>query len=233
MDPQQETPTPFQPAPAPAPAPVPTPAPAAPFAPQQPMPTYAPATAPAATNTNPGKGLGIAGFILAFFVPVVGLPLSIVGYRKSRKNGYKNGLALAGIILNSVAIVFGALVLMLITTVAYNGVSTKAKTVSAETAGREVLKYSYLYGSQHVTADGTSTYPKTVADFGLPASDSSITLATAPVSVAPSNPQTVEAYTCDDGMGSKIGYWDYQASAMMYAYDGPSSASSDCTLIVQ
>lgn len=230
MDPQQETQTPFQPAPAPTPI---VTAPQAAYAPQQPMPAYAPVSAPVAAGVNPGKGLGIAGFVLAFFVPIVGLPLSIVGYRKSRKSGYKNGLALAGIILNSVALVVGALVLMLIATVAYNGVSAKAKTTSAETAGREVLKYSYLYGSQHATADGTSTYPMTFADFGLPASDSTITLATAPVSTAPVNPQTVEVYACDGGAGSKVGYWDYQSSSMMYAYNGSSSASSDCTQIIQ
>ena len=66
----------------------------APQAPSAPVGYAAPAP------VDPGKGLGIAGFVLAFFGPLalVGVILSIVA-------GQKNGLALAGIILGAVVLV--------------------------------------------------------------------------------------------------------------------------------
>lgn len=68
----------------------PAPAPAAPPAPGQ----YA-----AAPPATPGKGLAIAGLILAIFVPIVGLIISIVAAVKLKKNGGGIGLAVAGIII--------------------------------------------------------------------------------------------------------------------------------------
>lgn len=53
-------------------------------------------------ETDPGKTLGIVGFILSFFVTVVGLILSIIGLVKSKKAGHKNPFALAGIIIGIV-----------------------------------------------------------------------------------------------------------------------------------
>lgn len=82
-----------------------------PAAPQYSMPS---APAPqyqggsyAPVGTNPGKGLGIAGFICALIpcVSLVGLVLSIVALSKSRKAGYSNGLALAGIIISALALI--------------------------------------------------------------------------------------------------------------------------------
>jgi uncharacterized membrane protein len=56
---------------------------------------------------NPGKTLGIVGLILGFFGPLslVGLILSIVGLRKSRKVGQSNGVAVAGIIVSSLVLI--------------------------------------------------------------------------------------------------------------------------------
>ncbi len=65
---------------------------------------------------NPGKGLGIAGFVLslcsffsccihpfvAFFLIIVGMVLSIVGRVQSKKAGFPNGLATAGMIISIV-----------------------------------------------------------------------------------------------------------------------------------
>ena len=51
--------------------------------------------------------LAIVGFILSFFVPLVGLILSIIGLRKSAKlNGSGKKLAIAGIIISAGMIVF-------------------------------------------------------------------------------------------------------------------------------
>lgn len=111
-DPTQPSTPPEAPVAPPAPVETPSPAPeVAPTpAPQQPV------NPPALGAADPGKTLGIAGFIVAllsafiniftFGIPsVVGLVLSIVGLNKSKKAGHKNGLALAGIIISAIALV--------------------------------------------------------------------------------------------------------------------------------
>ncbi len=70
-----------------------------------PAPTQTTAAAPAAI---PGKGLGIAGLVLAILVPLVGLILSIIAKSQSKKAGYKNGPATAGIWISIVLLVLGA-----------------------------------------------------------------------------------------------------------------------------
>ncbi|MFF3066260.1 DUF4190 domain-containing protein [Oerskovia sp. NPDC057915] len=92
------------------------PAPGAPQAPQYGAP-QAPAPqgygAPAPT-TDPGKTLGIVGLVLSILgcTSLIGLILSIVALNKSKKAGYKNGIALAGIIVG--AVLFVGLVIWLI-----------------------------------------------------------------------------------------------------------------------
>ncbi|WP_407318422.1 DUF4190 domain-containing protein [Isoptericola halotolerans] len=56
---------------------------------------------------NPGKTMGIVGLVLGFLGPLslVGLILSIVGLRKSKKVGQSNGVAVAGIIVSSLMLV--------------------------------------------------------------------------------------------------------------------------------
>lgn len=66
-------------------------------------------TAPA--GVNPGKGLGIAAFIFAFFIQLVGLILGIVAVVKSRKAGFKNPLGVWAIILSIVFGVIGAIII--------------------------------------------------------------------------------------------------------------------------
>jgi hypothetical protein len=48
---------------------------------------------------NPGRTLGIVGFILAILIAPIGLIVSIVAFVKSRKARMGNGFALAGIII--------------------------------------------------------------------------------------------------------------------------------------
>lgn len=48
---------------------------------------------------DPGKTLGVVGLVLAIVASVVGLIVSIIALRKSKKAGFKNGLALAGVIV--------------------------------------------------------------------------------------------------------------------------------------
>ena len=64
-----------------------------------------PAMQPAAAN--PGLGLGIAGLILAILWPLqlIGLILSIVARGQSKRAGFTNGPATAGIIISIIVIV--------------------------------------------------------------------------------------------------------------------------------
>ncbi|MBE7699727.1 DUF4190 domain-containing protein [Oerskovia sp. Sa1BUA8] len=73
-------------------------------APQAPAPQGYGAEAPA---TDPGKTLGIVGLVLSILgcTSLIGLILSIVALSKSKKAGYKNGIALAGIIVGAVLLV--------------------------------------------------------------------------------------------------------------------------------
>ncbi|MGJ4844139.1 DUF4190 domain-containing protein [Leifsonia sp. Le1] len=65
---------------------------------------------------DPGRGLGIAGFVLSFFflLNIVGLVLSIVGLVQSRRAGNRNGLAVAGIIIAAVGIAVTGLIVALV-----------------------------------------------------------------------------------------------------------------------
>jgi hypothetical protein len=66
---------------------------------------YPPAPAP----QDPGRTLGIVGLILAFFCSLIGLIISIIAYRQSQQAGYKNNIALAGIIVGAISLLIGLL----------------------------------------------------------------------------------------------------------------------------
>ncbi|MDE5766496.1 MAG: zinc-ribbon domain-containing protein [Clostridia bacterium] len=66
------------------------------------------------TNNKSTRGentIAIVGFVLSFFIAIAGLICSILGYQKAVHDGapYK-GLALAGIILSVIGIVWGSAV---------------------------------------------------------------------------------------------------------------------------
>jgi hypothetical protein len=62
-------------------------------------------------NTNKTNSLAIAGFILSFIFALVGLILSIIGFKQVKKTGEKgNGLAVAGIVISSLSIVTSAII---------------------------------------------------------------------------------------------------------------------------
>ena len=69
----------------------------------------APYGAPA-SPTIPGKTMGIVACILSFFVQLIALILGIVALVQSKKAGYKNGWALAAIIISSVLMVISIIV---------------------------------------------------------------------------------------------------------------------------
>lgn len=65
------------------------------------------------STLDPGYVWGITGLILFFLFPIAGLPVSIMGYDRSKNAGYKNDLALIGIILNGIAVGFFALIFVI------------------------------------------------------------------------------------------------------------------------
>ena len=73
-----------------------------------PMPAAAPAPAP----VSDGKTLGIVGLILAFFVSLAGLIVSLIAKSQSKKAGVPNGPATAGIVLSIIFLVIQLILLI-------------------------------------------------------------------------------------------------------------------------
>lgn len=66
---------------------------------------------PASTQSNT---TAIVGFVLAFFMPLIGLILSIIGVKNAAKcDGNGKGLAIAGIIISALEIVAIVIVIIL------------------------------------------------------------------------------------------------------------------------
>lgn len=74
---------------------------------------------------NPGKVLGVVGFILVFVgLGLISLILGIIGLKKSKQAGHKNGFALAAIILGIVQMIAAIIIASLLTIVAVTLVNT-------------------------------------------------------------------------------------------------------------
>ncbi|MFC6356423.1 DUF4190 domain-containing protein [Luethyella okanaganae] len=58
---------------------------------------------PLPTGADPGRTLGVVGFVLAIFFSVIGLVVSIIAYNTSKKAGFGNGWAVAGMIVGGLA----------------------------------------------------------------------------------------------------------------------------------
>ncbi len=65
------------------------------------MSQYPPGPYPGAGPAGPlpGKTLGIVGLVLAIFCSLIGAVVSFIAYRQSAAAGWKNNIALAGIIV--------------------------------------------------------------------------------------------------------------------------------------
>jgi hypothetical protein len=75
----------------------------------------APQSAPApqyygAPVEDPGKTLGIVGFVLAFVCAIAGIIVSAIAKKKSREAGFDNQLAKWGLILSIIFTVLGVIV---------------------------------------------------------------------------------------------------------------------------
>lgn len=72
-------------------------------------------------KSNNSNGMATAGFVLSFFVPLLGLIFSILGLKKVKETNTGKGLSTAGIIISSIAL-FITLISVIIVSVAYNEV---------------------------------------------------------------------------------------------------------------
>ena len=70
--------------------------------------TYQPPAGPA--PRDPGRTLGIVGLILAIFCNLIGMIISIIAFVQSKNAGYKNNIALAGIIVGAALFVISLIV---------------------------------------------------------------------------------------------------------------------------
>lgn len=68
------------------------------------------AAPPPYAAVDPGRTMGIVGLILAIFCSLIGMVVSILAYNKSKAAGFKNNIALAGIIVGAVLFVVGLIV---------------------------------------------------------------------------------------------------------------------------
>ena len=58
-----------------------------------------------ASNGSSSNGMAIAGFILSFFIPLLGLIFSIIGLKRSKETNNGKGLSTAGIIISCITMV--------------------------------------------------------------------------------------------------------------------------------
>jgi len=151
------TPTPEQLMPVPV---VPQPAPADPQAPQPAMQSFAqPVANPEAPQSpvqpNQPKGLaiaslvlGILGFLTGWLVigVLLGLIAVVLGIVSLVKHREGKGLAIAGIITGSIAVIFGG-IFSLITLTAYVGIQDRAKTNALAANATNIAKSAEVYNA--------------------------------------------------------------------------------------
>ncbi|MDB5161584.1 MAG: hypothetical protein JWM52_92 [Candidatus Saccharibacteria bacterium] len=181
-----------------------------------------------AQREDPGKTLGIVGFVLAFFVSLAGLIVSAIGYTRSKRAGFKNGLALAGIIISSINFVFGTIgIISAITIVAYNGVSMRANSNSSLANATSVQKVAEAYNAEK------GVYPQNAAQLNDQTTSrvpSNITFADTALTSKPSSTSVIAFYSCGTG-GNKIEYWNYTSEIALRIYTGDASDFSTCEII--
>ncbi len=78
-------------------------------------------TAVSNNNNGTSNGMATAGFVLSFFVPLLGLIFSILGLKKVKETSAGKGLATAGIIISSIAL-FITLIMIIVSVATFNGI---------------------------------------------------------------------------------------------------------------
>lgn len=79
-----------------------------------------------ASNGSSSNGMAIAGFVLSFFIPLLGLIFSILGLKRSKETNNGKGLSTAGIIISCITMVI-TLIIGIISFSAFNDTIDKAQ----------------------------------------------------------------------------------------------------------
>jgi hypothetical protein len=95
-------------------------------APSDPSANGQPPTITTVTPEHHSDTLGIVSIVFAFFSPLIGLILGLVGMNKAKKAGHDPKLSKIGTILSAVFLVFGTLFLILYIFVIAASVSTSS-----------------------------------------------------------------------------------------------------------
>lgn len=106
-------------------------------------PAYPQSGMPAANGgqaVDPGKTMGIVGLVLSFFwvLDIAGLIISIIALNKSKKAGFKNGPALAGMIISIVTIIIGIIVIVSLIALGAAGIAA-INEACAESGGTIII----------------------------------------------------------------------------------------------
>ena len=94
------------------------------------------------TVANSGQtqsnGMAIAGFILSFFIPLLGLIFSIIGLKRSKETNNGKGLSTAGIIISCITMV----ITLIMGIISFSAVSDTIDKAQQQT---EYNRYYYDY----------------------------------------------------------------------------------------
>lgn len=91
-----------------------------------------------ASNGSSSNGMAIAGFILSFFIPLLGLIFSIIGLKRSKETNNGKGLSTAGIIISCINMV----ITIIMGIISFSAVSDTIDKAQQQT---EYNRYYYDY----------------------------------------------------------------------------------------
>lgn len=91
-----------------------------------------------ASNGSLSNGMAIAGFILSFFIPLLGLIFSIIGLKRSKETNNGKGLSTAGIIISCITMV----ITLIMGIISFSAVSDTIDKAQQQT---EYNRYYYDY----------------------------------------------------------------------------------------
>lgn len=91
-----------------------------------------------ASNGSSSNGMAIAGFILSFFIPLLGLIFSIIGLKRSKETNNGKGLSTSGIIISCVTMV----ITIIMGIISFSAVSDTINKAQQQT---EYNRYYYDY----------------------------------------------------------------------------------------
>ena len=88
---------------------------------------------PQAFVEDPGKTLSLVGLIVAFFIPIVGIPLAAVGRSKSKNAGYSGKLGLAGIFVGIASVILTLVFAIVVPLMLANSIGDSVKDSTGDT----------------------------------------------------------------------------------------------------